>query len=174
MTGTIIAVARSPRHGFSKVSSDVVRLVEGLGVEGDAHAGVTVKHRSRVARNPGQPNLRQVHLLHAELLDELDGKGFRIGPGQIGENILTRGIDLLALPTDTILRIGSASIRVTGLRNPCMQLDRFQAVEPHRGCLPGIGDPDFVAQRADINSLGAAQSAIDIDDGALSAHAPPS
>ncbi len=104
-----------------------ITLLAGLGVEGDAHAGKTVQHRSRVARDPAQPNLRQVHLLHSELLLELKARGFLVGPGQIGENILTSGVDLLGLPTDSILRIGeSARVQVTGLRNPCVQLDRFQ------------------------------------------------
>ena len=103
-----------------------ITLLAGLGVEGDAHAGTTVKHRSRVARDPTQPNLRQVHLLHRGTLEELEAKGFAVGPGQIGENILTRGVDLLGLPADTVLCIGKAArVRVTGLRNPCVQLDRF-------------------------------------------------
>src|SRR5690606_39532239 len=98
-------------------------MLEGLGVEGDAHMGVTVKHRSRVAADPSQPNLRQVHLIHAELLDELKEKGFTIVPGEMGENVTTRGIDLLALPTGTKLHIGAnAVVKVTGLRNPCTQL----------------------------------------------------
>jgi MOSC domain-containing protein YiiM len=96
-------------------------------VEGDAHLGTTVQHRSRVARDPSQPNLRQVHLLHRELLAELEAQGFVIGPGEIGENILTSGVDLLGLPTGAVLRIGAAAeVRVTGLRNPCLQLDRFR------------------------------------------------
>lgn len=104
-----------------------IRLLAGLGVEGDAHMGTTVKHRSRVARDPTVPNLRQVHLLHRELLDELAAKGFSVGPGDIGENILTAGLDLLALPTGTELAIGAeATIRITGLRNPCLQLNKFQ------------------------------------------------
>src|SRR6185436_19352554 len=108
---------------MSKPSQDVIRLVADLGVEGDAHAGVTVKHRSRVRRDPSQPNLRQVHLVHAELFDELRGKGFAVTPGDIGENVTTRGIDLLALPTGTRLRLGDAAIvEITGLRNPCVQL----------------------------------------------------
>lgn len=99
----------------------------GLGVEGDAHSGVTVKHRSRVKRDPSQPNLRQVHLVHAELFDELREKGFAVTPGDIGENVTTRGIDLLALPTGARLRLGdAATVEVTGLRNPCVQLDGFQ------------------------------------------------
>ena len=101
-----------------------IRLVAGLGVEGDAHSGITVKHRSRVAPNPNAPNLRQVHLIHSELLDELRAKKLAVAPGEMGENITTRGIDLLALPTGTRLRLGDAAIvEVTGLRNPCAQLD---------------------------------------------------
>ena len=123
---TVLAVARSPRHRFSKQTEPAITLVEGLGVDGDAHAGVTVRHRSRVARNPAQPNLRQVHLIHSELFAELAAKGFTLAPGDMGENITTAGIDLLALPVGTILRLGDAAeIAVTGLRNPCLQLDRF-------------------------------------------------
>src|SRR5262245_1135407 len=102
-----------------------IRLTAGLGVEGDAHAGATVKHRSRVERDPTKPNLRQVHLMHAELFDELHDAGFRVAPGDLGENITTRGIDLLALPTGARLHLGaSAVVEVTGLRNPCYQIDR--------------------------------------------------
>lgn len=102
-------------------------MLEGLGVEGDAHCGETVKHRSRVARNPLQPNLRQVHLVQVELFDELAAAGFALRPGDIGENITMGGLDLLALPVGTELKIGSgALIRLTGLRNPCKQLDAFQ------------------------------------------------
>ena len=125
--GIVTAVSSSGRHGFSKVNQPVVRLVAGLGVEGDAHAGRTVQHLSRVRRDPTQPNLRQVHLVHAELHDELAAAGFVVGPGDMGENLTTRGVDLLALPTGTRLRLGTAAvIEVTGLRNPCVQLDRFQ------------------------------------------------
>ncbi|MBN9563832.1 MAG: MOSC domain-containing protein [Alphaproteobacteria bacterium] len=124
---TVIAVSRSPRHSFTKPTQDSIRLVAGLGVEGDAHMGETVKHRSRVRRDPTQPNLRQVHLIHAELLDELRGTGFAVAPGDMGENVTTRGVDLLGLPTGTRLHLGeTAVIEVTGLRNPCVQLDRFQ------------------------------------------------
>jgi len=123
---TILAVHRSATHSFSKQSALSIRLVAGLGVEGDAHAGATVKHRSRVARDPTQPNLRQVHLIHAELHDELNAAGFDVKPGDMGENITTRGLDLLALPTGARLTIGTAVIEVTGLRNPCVQLDRFR------------------------------------------------
>ncbi|MBK8340664.1 MAG: MOSC domain-containing protein [Flavobacteriales bacterium] len=109
---------------MAKGSQQSIRLLEGLGVEGDAHSGVTVKHRSRVRQDPSQPNLRQVHLIHAELHDELRAKGFELAPGEMGENITTRGIDLLALPKGTLLHIGTeAIVEVTGLRNPCTQLD---------------------------------------------------
>jgi len=123
----VIAVHSSSSHSFSKLAEESIKLIEGIGVQGDAHAGETVKHRSRVARDPGQPNLRQVHLLHAELFDELIIAGFAVWPGELGENITTRGIDLLALPTGAQLLIGeSAVVEITGLRNPCSQLDRFQ------------------------------------------------
>jgi MOSC domain-containing protein YiiM len=128
MEPVVVAVACSPVHGFSKAPAAEIRLLTGLGIAGDAHAGEKVKHRSRVARDPTQPNLRQVHLLHAELLEELRGRGFRLQPGDIGENVLTRGLDLRALPPGTRLRLGgTAEVEVTGLRNPCAQLDRFQA-----------------------------------------------
>jgi MOSC domain-containing protein YiiM len=122
------AVSRGARHTFSKGNEDRIRLLAGLGVEGDAHAGRTVQHRSQVRRDPTQPNLRQVHLLHAELHDELHAQGFTVMPGDLGENVTTRGIDLLGLPTGTRLTLGDAAVvQVTGLRNPCVQLDRFQA-----------------------------------------------
>ena len=123
---SVASVSSSPVHGFSKLATATITLLAGLGVAEDAHQGVTVKHRSRVARDPTQPNLRQVHLLHAELLDELSGRGFPVAPGDIGENVLTRGLDLLGLPRGARLRLGSALVEVTGLRNPCAQLDRFQ------------------------------------------------
>lgn len=125
--GIVAAVSLSRGHHFSKPNALSIRLIEGLGVDGDAHAGVTVKHRSRVRRDPSQPNLRQLHLVHGELFDELRGKDFDIRPGDIGENVTTRGLDLLALPTGTRLRLGAiATVEVTGLRNPCVQLDAFQ------------------------------------------------
>jgi MOSC domain-containing protein YiiM len=127
MQGTVLAVSRSRRHSFSKPNELFIRLVEGLGVEGDAHLGETVKHRSRVRADPSAPNLRQVHLIHAELHEELRAAGFDVGAGEMGENVTTRGIDLLRLPAGTRLHLGeSAVVRVTGLRNPCVQLDRFQ------------------------------------------------
>jgi MOSC domain-containing protein YiiM len=123
----VTAVSRSPAHTFGKRNEPAIRLLKGLGVEGDAHAGETVKHRSRVAVDPSQPNLRQVHLVHAELHDELRGAGFDVSAGQMGENVTTRGIDLLGLPTGTRLHLGEeAVVEVTGLRNPCKQLDDFQ------------------------------------------------
>lgn len=126
MPPCVVCVSLAPTHTFSKACVSHITLLEGLGVQGDAHNGVTVKHRSRVAQDPKQPNLRQVHLLQAELFDELDTKGFDIAPGQLGENITTSGLDLLELPLDTELQIGaSAVVRITGLRNPCAQLDQF-------------------------------------------------
>jgi MOSC domain-containing protein YiiM len=131
MTGTtqpaVLAVSRDGTHSFSKPPSDEIMLLAGLGVLDDAHAGVTVQHRSRVARDPSQPNLRQVHLIHAELHDELRGQGFAVEAGQLGENITTRGLDLLGLPRGTVLRLGpQAVIEVTGLRNPCQQINDFR------------------------------------------------
>lgn len=127
MRGRVIAVGASATHAFSKATQPQINLLAGLGVEGDAHCGVTVKHRSRVAQDPNQPNLRQVHLIHGELFDELAALGFGILAGQMGENITTRGVQLLALPVGTLLHVGtSAVLRLTGLRNPCMQLDAFR------------------------------------------------
>lgn len=127
MRATVTAVSRSASHTFSKVNQQLIYLREGLGVDADAHAGVTVQHRSRIARDPHQPNLRQVHLIHAELHQQLQSAGFPISAGQMGENITTQGIDLLALPTGTRLQLGDAAIiEITGLRNPCVQLDQLQ------------------------------------------------
>ncbi|HZT88849.1 MAG TPA: MOSC domain-containing protein [Stellaceae bacterium] len=127
MVATVAAVSRSAKHTMSKPNEPSVRLIPGLGVEGDAHMGATVKHRSRVARDPTQPNLRQVHLIHAELLEELRAAGFVLSPGQMGENVTTAGVDLLGLPQGARLRLGEeAVIEITGLRNPCAQLDRIQ------------------------------------------------
>ncbi|HJX29358.1 MAG TPA: MOSC domain-containing protein [Thermoanaerobaculia bacterium] len=125
--GIVTAVSRSPVHRFSKETEGSIRLLAGLGVEGDAHLGETVKHRSRVRQDPTQPNLRQVHLIHSELHDELRAAGFDVSAGEIGENVTTRGVDLLGLPTGTRLYLGEvAVVEVTGLRNPCSQLDHFQ------------------------------------------------
>jgi hypothetical protein len=136
--GSVVAVHRSPGHTMAKASQPAIELLVGLGVEGDAHAGATVKHRSRVRRDPTQPNLRQVHLVHRELHDELRAAGFDVDPGEMGENVTTAGVDLLALPTGTRLHLGpSAVVEVTGLRNPCRQLDGIQ-----RGLMAAVLDTD--------------------------------
>ncbi|MET9964975.1 MOSC domain-containing protein [Streptomyces sp. NPDC006356] len=127
MTAKVTAVSSNSAYSFTKPNRPGITLLAGLGVEGDVHAGVTVKHRSRVAQDPTQPNLRQVHLIHEELFAEVGRDGFAVRPGELGENITTSGIDLLALPTGTLLRIGDeAVVEVTGLRNPCLQIDAFQ------------------------------------------------
>ncbi len=127
-TGIVVAVSQSAAHSFSKINCLSIRLVAGIGVEGDAHSGTMIKHRSRVTANPDQPNLRQVHLIHAELLDELRSQRFLVAPGQMGENVTTRGLDLLGLPTGARLFLGeTAVVELTGLRNPCSQIDNFQS-----------------------------------------------
>ena len=138
MNGKVIAVHRSPIHKFSKDRVESIHLIKGEGVEGDAHCGKLMKHRSRTKQVPIPPNLRQVHLMHNELFAELEGKGFKVLPGQIGENITTEGIDLLSLPKGTKLSIGNnAVIEITGLRNPCNQLNDFQ-----EGLLAAVLDKD--------------------------------
>ncbi|WP_285735747.1 MOSC domain-containing protein [Kitasatospora phosalacinea] len=123
----MVAVSSNGEYSFTKPNREGIRLLEGLGVEGDVHAGVTVKHRSRVRQDPSQPNLRQVHLMHAELFEELAEAGFTVGPGQLGENVTTRGVDLLGLPVGALLHLGDgAVVEVTGLRNPCAQIDGFR------------------------------------------------
>lgn len=122
----VVAVHRSGDHTFSKQTLPSIELAAGLGVTGDAHMGARVKHRSRVKRDPDQPNLRQVHLVAAELLDEVNGAGFDVAPGAVGENITTRGLDLLNLPVGTTLKIGAALLALTGLRRPCGQVEGFQ------------------------------------------------
>jgi MOSC domain-containing protein YiiM len=127
MSPFVAAVSRSATHSLSKPNQESIFLSEGQGVDGDAHRGATVKHRSRVARDPTQPNLRQVHLIHAELFDALKAAGFAVEPGRMGENITTSGLDLLGLPTGARLHLGTtAVVEVTGLRNPCAQLDKIQ------------------------------------------------
>ncbi|SDO23021.1 MOSC domain-containing protein [Actinacidiphila guanduensis] len=128
MHGTVVSVSRDTDHRFSKPVQDSIRLLAGLGVEGDAHLGTTVQHRSRVAKDPTQPNLRQVHLIHSELFTELRAAGYDVAPGDLGENITTAGLDLHALPTGTRLGLGpQARVEITGLRNPCLQIDAFRA-----------------------------------------------
>jgi hypothetical protein len=127
ITGLVIAVCRSASHTLHKACERHVQLLAGLGVEGDAHSGTTVKHRSRVAIDPRQPNLRQVHLIHEELHDELRAAGFPVAAGVMGENITTRGLDPLGLPTGIRLHLGAtAVVEITGLRNPCRQLDSIR------------------------------------------------
>ena len=127
MGGAVSAVSSNGVYSFTKPNRESITLLEGLGVDGDVHAGVTVKHRSRVRRDPSQPNLRQVHLIHEELFEEVREAGFEVGAGALGENVTTRGIDLLGLPKGTLLRLGDeAVVEVTGLRNPCLQIDGFR------------------------------------------------
>ena len=162
MTPRVLAVSRDQMHRFSKVPCQTITLVTSLGVAGDAHAGTLVQHRSRARRDPNQPNLRQVHLLQAALLDEARAAGHDVGPGGLGENILTEDLDLLALPTDTVLRIGEAIVRITGLRNPCRQIDEFS---------PGL--LKLVVTRADGRpsasevTLGPTGGAVSLDGGAI-------
>lgn len=124
---TVVAVSRSPEHGFSKEPQSFVTLIEGEGIEGDAHRGKTTQHLYLKRKDPSKPNLAQVHLFMQEMLDELRVHGFDIAPGDLGENILTRGVDLLALPLGTLLRIGDATLKVTGLRTPCSQIDGLRS-----------------------------------------------
>ncbi|MFJ6132711.1 MOSC domain-containing protein [Janibacter terrae] len=144
----VVAVSRDELHRFSKAPCEEIELVAGLGVRGDAHAGTLVQHRSRVRREPNQPNLRQVHLIQAALLDEAGAAGHDLGPGSLGENVLTGDLDLLALPEGTQLRMGEAVVRVTGLRNPCRQIEEHS---------PGLlrlvvrrGDGVGIARRAGV------------------------
>lgn len=126
-SGRVVAIAKDNAHQFSKDVVGEIQIVVGMGVEGDAHSGATVKHRSRVATDPSQPNLRQVHLIQSELFSEVSEQGFVVRPGDLGENITTVGIDLMSLPKGTILKVGSfVELEVTGLRNPCKQIDDFQ------------------------------------------------
>ena len=122
----VVAVSRDETHRFSKVPAESITLVAGLGVLGDAHAGTLVQHRSRVRRDPNQPNLRQVHLLHAEVFAHARAMGYELGPGDLGENVLTADLDLLGLPTGTLLDLGGPVVRLTGLRNPCAQINAFR------------------------------------------------
>jgi MOSC domain-containing protein YiiM len=152
MAGRVLAVSRSASHSLSKSGQLAIQLLAGLGVVDDAHAGLTVQHRSRVARDPSQPNLRQVHLIHSELHEELRTRGFNITAGQMGENITTQGIDLLGLPTGARLRLGDeAVIEITGLRNPCKQLETIQ-----RGLMAAVLDRDMngaLVRRAGVMAI---------------------
>lgn len=136
--GIVVSVSAEPGHGFSKTPRAAITLLPGLGVEGDAHCGATVRHRSRVAADPLQPNLRQLHLFPAEWLEALDARGFDLAPGGLGENLLTRGLDLLALPTGTLMRFSQGPlVAVTGLRNPCRQIEAYR-----QGLLAAVLDRD--------------------------------
>ena len=150
--GVVISVACDGGHRFSKPVRESICLLAGLGVEGDAHCGATVQHRSRVARDPAQPNLRQVHLIDEALFAELAATGFSVGPGDLGENLVTRGIDLLALPRGTRLHIGeTAVVELTGLRNPCAQIEAVQ-----RGLLAvvlGRADDGSLIRKAGVMSI---------------------
>jgi len=152
MIGVVTAVSCSGEHTFSKPNVAAIRLVVGLGVEGDAHLGVKVQHRSHVRKNSDQPNLRQVHLFHEELQQELRAAGFAVAPGVIGENVTTRGLDLLALPAGTLLHLGDeAVVEVTGVRNPCGQLDRWQS--GLTAALLGRGPNGELIRKAGIMSI---------------------
>ncbi|MGW7052831.1 MOSC domain-containing protein [Streptomyces sp. NPDC054887] len=159
MSGTVTAVSSNGEYAFTKPNRDSVTLLAGLGVEGDVHAGTTVKHRSRVAQDPTRPNLRQVHLIHEELFAELSRAGFAVRPGDLGENVTTSGIDLLGLPEGTLLHLGAeAVVEVTGLRNPCLQIEAFQ-----QGLLKQVVGRDAqgeVVRRAGIMSVVRAGGAV--------------
>lgn len=152
MSGMVTAVSSNGEYSFTKPNRDSIMLLAGLGVEGDVYAGETVKHRSRIVQDPTQPNLRQVHLIHEELFAEVGAEGFEVTPGDLGENITTRGIDLLGLPAGTLLRIGDdAVLEVTGLRNPCLQIDDFQ--EGLLKQVVGRDEAGNVVRRAGIMSI---------------------
>jgi MOSC domain-containing protein YiiM len=161
--GTIEAVSRSAEYTFTKPNQGEIRLLEGLGVDGDVHLGVTVKHRSRMRQDPTRPNLRQVHLIHGELIDELRASGFEVAPGSMGENVTTRGVDLLGMPTGTRLHLGaSAVVEVTGLRNPCVQLNGYQD-----GLMKAVLDRDAdgnLIRKAGVMSIVLAGGTIRPDD----------
>ena len=160
----VVALATDDAHRFSKRLRDRVALVEGHGVEGDVHAGSTVRHRSRRSGTVVRPNLRQVHLLHSEFFDLAAEHGYEVGPGDLGENVLTAGLDLLALPRDTVLRLGSeATVRVTGLRSPCWQIDDFR-----KGLLRvalGKDDAGEVVRRVGVMSVVVTPGEVVVGDG---------
>lgn len=152
VAGVVVAVSRKKAHGVDKANQLMIRLIAGEGVEGDAHCGAKVRHRSRRRFNPGLPNLRQAHLLHAELFDELAGQGFALRPGLMGENLTTRGVDLLALPKGARVHLGeTAVVELTGLRNPCVQLE---AIQPGlmQACL-GLGPNGEAVRKAGVMGI---------------------
>jgi len=167
----IVALARDEFHRVAKVPRQRLRLIAGLGVEGDAHAGLTMQHRSRWAKQRTVPNLRQVHLIHAELFEELAGKGYAVAPAEMGENVTTRGIDLLGLSTGTHLRLGAeAVIEVTGLRNPCFKLN---------GIAPGLmdavlekGPGKTLIRKAGVMAVVVASGDVEVGDAIEIVHTP--
>lgn len=170
MPAEVLAVHQSATHNFSKPTVERIELLEGIGVAGDAHSGTTVKHRSRVRADPDQPNLRQVHLIHAELFADLASVGHEVSPGDLGENITTRGLPLLELPVGARLRIGDAVITVTGLRNPCQQINNFQpGLLKHVLRKDADGNLERLTGVMGIVSRGGAVRATD----AITVHLPP-
>jgi MOSC domain-containing protein YiiM len=163
MPAIVTAVSRSKGHTFSKPNAPMIRLITGLGVEGDTHMGEKIKHRHHVRKNPDALNLRQVHLLQEELLDELRAGGFGVRPGAIGENVTTRGIDLLALPKGARLRLGAeAVIEITGLRNPCRQIEAFE-----RGLLSAVLGRDaegHLIRKAGVMAVVRAGGVVEVGD----------
>ncbi|WP_405882597.1 MOSC domain-containing protein [Streptomyces sp. NBC_01136] len=159
MGGTVTAVSSNGTYSFTKPNRESITLLAGLGVEGDVHAGVTVKHRFRMEKDPSQVNLRQVHLMHEELFDELRERGFTVAPGELGENVTTRGVDLLGLPVGALLRLGDeAVVEITGLRNPCAQIDNFQKgllkqVVGRHGSGDGDGDGRGAVHKSGVMSV---------------------
>lgn len=144
LAGSVVAVSSSPTHGFSKAAKDRIVLVAGSGVEGDAHAGPYVRHRYLARRSPRLPNLRQVHLIASELLEELKGTGYEVHPGDLGENVTTAGIDLTCLPSGALIRLGeTAIVELTGLRTPCVLIDRFRKGLKKAMISDRAGEPKF-------------------------------
>ena len=167
----IIGLARDDMHRVAKQPCERIRLVAGLGVEGDAHAGLTMQHRSRWVKQRTVPNLRQVHLIHAELFDELAAKGFEVAPAQMGENVTTIGIDLLGLSAGTRLRLGEeALIEITGLRNPCFKLDGIAS-----GLMQAVlekGPGKSLNRKAGVMAVVVASGEVRLGDGIVVVHTP--
>ena len=134
----VVGLSIDDGHHFSKRAVERVTMVAGVGIEGDVHAGPLVQHRSRVRVDPNQPNLRQVHLIDDAVFAVAASAGFEIDHGDLGENVTVSGLDVHGLAVGTMLRLGeSAFVAVTGLRNPCGQIN---------GLRPGLLD---VLRRAD-------------------------
>jgi len=121
---SVLSVSMSSSHGFSKRPTDYIYLLSGCGVQGDVHCSGAASSN----------NKRQVHLIASELLTELarkdsKGRAYIISPGALGENITTKGIDLVGLNEGTRLHFGDgddhAIVRITGLRNPKKRLDEW-------------------------------------------------